>query len=87
MKVCLQELVGQNYQQFHQASDNTKKRKIVQNIRKVVYGNSGDSTSSSLSKQTIKVRQALRDKYRHYINYNKKRKKEKKHYMQHRAIS
>ena len=24
MKVCLKELVGQNYQQFHQASDDTE---------------------------------------------------------------
>ena len=59
MKVCLQELVRENFQEFHQASDNTKKKEIVENIRKKVYG---DSTSSSHSNETVKVRQALRDK-------------------------
>ena len=75
MNNILKKLVGQNYQQFHQASDDAKKRKIVENIREVVYGDSGDSTSSSLSKQTNKVRTALRDRYQYYNN--KKRKKEK----------
>ena len=27
MKVCLQDLVRENYQEFHQASDNAKKEK------------------------------------------------------------
>ena len=27
MKVCLQDLVRENYQEFHQASDNAKKKK------------------------------------------------------------
>ena len=61
MKACLRELVNENYEEFRQESDNTKKTQIVENIRKLVFG---DSTGSSLSKERKKVRKALTDKNR-----------------------